>query len=106
MIPHRRAADWHRKRSPIPFGEIISHHSPGFLLSTPTLFLLARRLDSSRPPADFSDPRIHDTAGDTLHIWLVAGSIDRALIRALVPRGIRHLSWHRGPHLIRFPFSE
>jgi hypothetical protein len=106
MTPHAIAQAWHTERHPgIPFAEVIAAHSAGLILSTPTFFLLARPLHSSRPDADFSDLDFLDPDGDALHVWIATGSIPIAY-RSLIPPGIRLLTWHRltlSPHLRRFP---
>lgn len=101
------AQEWIIKNSP-PFCGMASlvgwHLVPGAIYEhTPDTFALARRVGSDWTEDDILDLTKTDPAGDMLHIWLLAGRVPRNW-RALIPPGIRFLSWHRGDKFKRIPF--
>lgn len=106
-LPHVVAHRWHSQRcTETPFDFIVEAHAQGIILSTPSLFFLARRLSHLRPHSTFSDVTVTDPHGSILHVWLAAGKLDRALIRNLIPDGVRFLSWHRGDRLSFYPLFQ
>ena len=99
MNPFSTAAHWHLGHCPeTHFREIVeAHFQSGYVISTPELFILARRIKVDWQEARILDPWQYHPEGDAWHIWLFAGSLPA--IPAIIPYRLPYVTFHRGDRL-------
>lgn len=80
------------------------HLCYGYVLSTPTTFVMCRPVCSSAPLDQVVDPRRVFEAPDCWHIYLLAGDFDEALTH--LPYELKYVSWERDNKLRRYPLQK
>ena len=108
VTPFEQAALWHAKHCPgSAFAEVVeAHFQTGYVVGTPEVFLLGRRIDRTWPDEWVNDPWRAAPDGDCWHVWLWAGTVRDW--SAMVPYPLPWLSWHRGEkrRVFRFPAGK
>ena len=98
--PYERAARWHIAHCPhTPFVQVVeAHFFSGVVVSTPDIFVLARRVGHDWDEVRLLDIGQADPAGDCWHVWLFAGNLPQ-----LPAADMLRLPWvtfHRGHRLV------
>ena len=70
------------------------HFRHGYVLSTPSVFVMGRAIDSGAPHSCIVDPSVDLSRGaDCWHVYLCAGELDG--LRDLIPYHLPLVSWER-----------
>lgn len=99
MTAYERAARWHLAHCPgVAFREILEAHLfRGYVISSPTRFVLGRQVCRDWPEDRILDPWDVAADGDAWHVWLWAGTVRDW--REVVPFPLPWLCFHRGARL-------
>jgi hypothetical protein len=92
MTPFERAARFYSDQDRLT--EVVeAHFLHGYVISTPEIFVVARRVVSLWPDEMLADIRRVDPDGDCWHVELFAGDMEAVL--AAMPFPLPFVSFHR-----------
>ncbi len=100
-VPFARAARvYEREACARPLvADLEAHLLYGYVISTPEVFLMGRRVRSGWPDETLRDPYATAPDGDCWHVWLCGGSMREALRR--MPFRLPWLSYERSNRIRR-----
>lgn len=100
MSPFAQAAECHaRLGCGMEFWEVIEAHAQvGYVVMTPELFMLGRRVDRDWGEDERLDPWVTAETGDCWHVWLLAG--DWRCWERFLPYPLEWVSMHRRGRLV------
>ena len=99
------AAVYQHEACPRSFQEDLEAHLlNGYVFSTPEFFVMGRVVDSAAAPAEIVNPWVSFRHGDAWLIYLLAGSIGKALER--LPYELPRIGWERGNVLRFWPLAK
>ena len=106
MNPYERAAQVYLSEPCArPFRvDLENHLFLGWVFSTPTLFLMGRRVFRDWPEERIKNSGISDTEGDCWHVWLAAGDMREAI--RMIPTHLPWLSFERRNRLVVMPMAK
>lgn len=98
LTPYQRAqAVYLAEPCARPFAEDLQWHLRlGWVVATPTLFMLARRVRHDWPDSRLLSPWYVDPNGDAVWIWLMSGDMAEAVTSVPWPDEVRWVGWERG----------
>lgn len=98
LTPYQRAqAVYQCEPCARPFEEDMEWHLRlGYVITTPTLFMLARRVSSEWDESRLLAPWYVHPNGDALWVWLLAGDMVEALTAVPWPDQIKRIGFERG----------
>lgn len=106
MSPFEQAAQWYAK-NPGMFSleeAIEAHAQCGYVIITPEIFMLGRRVSRDMWQEDFSDPWLIDPTGNCWHVWFTAGDWNQW--ERHQPFALPWVSMHRRDKLRIYPLSR
>lgn len=108
MTPYEQAARWHLAHCPdVSFVSVVeAHFFNGHVVSSPSRFVLGRRVWHDWPAEMLLDPWLVAPHGDCWHVWLWAGTVKDW--GEVVPFRLPWIAFHRGERLRvhRFPAGK